>query len=240
MGIRHEIFGLQVIPVEPDERSKRHQRHEPAAHEHLPAVHRAEEMRVERHRLIPRDHAPAEAEDQCHEHRELALQRVRGMQLAALLTKRGAHARADTSGPAGTGFRRYTHIESHRCPDIPKLNAHDDEEHRCITEGKEAVPQPQLFFVLERAEFVPPRIGVLATEEQQHQQAQERDRQKCDIALEEADHAARPTRGGNALYRNKHHRGRGNGGEEQPVHLKGVPGPVVTGGGAVDENHEPE
>ena len=200
---------------------------EPAAHEELPAVHRAVEVRVERHRQVPRQHRPSRTRSRIDdEHGEPPLQRVRAVQLAPLLAEAGAHPRADPRRPLRAALRQHADVEAdatcqtyHSCSTASSAEDHDVAR-RSGTRGRDRPPSRRA----RRA--VRPREDVAAPTNRISSRKHERDRQERDVALREADDAARPARRRDALHGDEHHAAGRDRGEEQPVHVERVPGAV--------------
>ncbi len=190
--------------------------------------------------MIPRDHTPAESEEQRHDDRHIALAAVRRVQLAALFTKAATHRGTNTRGPRGAAFLAHADIKANGRPHVPELQRDDHSEDTHGARPEKAVTQVQVFLAnqLASARQVPPGIDVLGADKHRQHQRDERERQERGKALEDAYHGARPARGGDALHRDKHHAGRRNRREEQPIRVERLPGAAVAAHGAVREDGE--
>src|SRR5581483_7254324 len=83
--LRDVLLGGQVPAPPYHEEGPRHERGEPSAHVEPPAVHRALEVQIQRHREVPRDDDEEEVEADAEPDRQLPLARVRGVDLSALV-----------------------------------------------------------------------------------------------------------------------------------------------------------
>src|SRR5438094_5080427 len=128
VALGDEIVSAEEFPPRHRDQREARYRGDPSPHEHPPAVHRALEMRVERHRQIPRQQDPAIDECEAEPDRELPLQRVRGVNLAPLVPKTAPHSFAEPARPAGARFGGEPDVETHRRIDVPYAQRDDDKE----------------------------------------------------------------------------------------------------------------
>src|SRR5439155_8678284 len=94
MVLPDDRFRAEIAAPRHHEEREEREGAEPRAHEEPPAVQRALEVQREPHRQVEGEQRPPVAEGEGEEHGQLALQRVRAVELTTLLAESGAHARA--------------------------------------------------------------------------------------------------------------------------------------------------
>src|SRR5687767_2438872 len=156
-----------------------------------------------------------------------------GMNLTPLIPEPAPHALAQPFRPAGATFGYMADVEPHSRIDVPEAQSGDDPERDETARNQERRIEIS-DFLRHVQRFVRPREDVILSDENQNQQ-DERDREERDVSLEQADDRARPPCRGNALNRNEHHAGRGDGREIEPVDEQRLPHPVDAHYSADDE-----
>src|SRR6476661_1816640 len=120
------------------------------------------------------------------------------MQLTTLVAESPTHPLAQAAGPLGACLRKNPDIQPHRGIDIPDAERCDDEKYEYYSGEIKRRIQPDGFLMNRRRVVRPPEDMVPSDEEHQQQQY-ERDRKKRDVAFQQTNYWARPTRGSDPL-----------------------------------------
>src|SRR6185503_2943676 len=128
MLVLDQIVARQIpAPGEHDE-GPACERRDPPTHEEPPAVHRALEVWIQGHREIPRQQNPAEHKREAEENGQLALQRMRRVQLSTLVTPAPPHSLAESPSPIRSPLGKDSNIEPYAGVDVPQAERRDDQE----------------------------------------------------------------------------------------------------------------
>ena len=112
---------------------------------------------------------------------------MRAVNLAALLTESGAHARAQPARPAGAALGHETDVEPQAGVDVVQAQEREHAEAGEVAERQERPVEPDALLGAWRR-LVRPRENVAAPGEEDQRQEDEGDREERDVRLEEADH----------------------------------------------------
>src|SRR3954463_14591721 len=109
---------------------------------------------------------------------------MRSVQLAPLVAEVAAHPITNATRPAGSALRQNSNVETQAQVDVPETQRGDRQEDQDHTRIKERAAQINRLLVDLRCPRGPPQ-NVVPAEQQNHEQQNERNRQKRDVPLEE-------------------------------------------------------